>query len=46
MAKRKSRSSLDALGLEREIQVLRAQIKKLKASFRKIAGDKRKRNSN
>ena len=48
MAKRKSlsRSSIDALGLEREIQALRAEIRKLNASLRKIAGNKSRTKSN
>ena len=50
MAKRKSRSrrrvSVDALGLEREIQALRTEIRKLTGSLRKFEGDKRRTKSN
>jgi hypothetical protein len=44
MAKSKSRSrpSIDALGLEKEIQTLRAEIKRLTGTIRKIVVDKRK----
>jgi hypothetical protein len=41
-SKSRSRPPIDALGLEREIKALRAEIKKLNAGFRKIVVAKRR----